>query len=562
MGGSYPSNSNLFEPYLDDHPHFHTFDSNAFDGVPPGHTRFSIDEQFRLCPIHERSDKNDEYVDQLDIHEQRRMEQSAWETFREGERAVFYHAHCASCGALGAFSKESQCCLDGCLVGPIMRPRGAPIDFTFVGAATIWIPNEHSGWAAHRIVEAVLNPEDHQFAFVKVRFDKKKANSLSIAKSIIASSLSPLSLSDLAASIPQLPYRQSVVGHTTSSSFSGLRQAHKAIKRMLYIWHGGRHIVDVCAGNLHDLQNWVSSGAQKVLAIDRDSEFLSKGKGRVAACPIGVLLCQRDMSEPPDKSFQELLLGPRYDAAFCNFALHYIWDGGSRMQTFLSNVSSLLRPGARFVITFMQGELVRERSPIQIRNREGELEFEVVLVGEDKCQVFILSIGRSHLESLIEIEPIVDSFATNGFEFLGMLPFDVLSSLLPSNPDASMGAAEREMASLYAAAVFKKSPPDLQERQLPNWLYPLVLAYLDTPSLVKARRLSIRWRAAVDSLDIKVPKHNHAGWRVCLSLPPPSLGLMKRLKANKDPSDSEFCDSNDQSRWFPSDHDDSDIESW
>jgi hypothetical protein len=136
-----------------------------------------------------------------------------------------------------------------------------------------------------------------------------------------------------------------------------------------------------------------------------------------------------------------------------------------------------------------------------------------------------------------------------------MLPFDVLSSLLPSNPDASMGAAEREISSLYAAAVFKKSPSGLQERQLPNWLYPLVLAYLDTHSLVKARRLSIGWRAAVDSLDIKVPKHNHAGWRVCPLLPPPSLGLMKRLKANKNPSDSEFDDSDCGSQYY---HDHSD----
>lgn len=421
-------------------------------------------------------------------------------------------------------------------------------------AATVLIPNEHCGWASHRIIEAVYTLGGG-FSFVKIRFDKNKANSFRIANSILAASLAPLSLSELIANIPQSPYRSS--DHVTGSKFRGLRRTHAAIKRMLYMWHGGRRIVDACAGGLHDLENWIASGVQEVLAIDRDYDFVSKGAQRVVACPIDVCLRQLDLSENLGSQLDELCAEP-YDAAFCHFALHYM-DGGVKMQSFLSNMSSLLRPDARFVVSFMRGELVRERAPIQIRNSSGAVEFEVMLVGEDKCRVFVASIGRPHIESLVELDPIIDVFSAHGFAFHGMASFDDLGGLLPSDSAARCDeAAEGEMISLYAAAVFKKRPPD-HERRLPNSLLQRVLGCLDTCSLVKARRLGLHWRATIDSLQIKEPRHAHAGWPIVRSLTPSSVGLMLRMKAAAAAAESSDDDDDEYSYGGYSDISDCDL---
>ena len=49
----------------------------------------------------------------------------------------------------------------------------------------VLVPEEQSSWAAHRIVEVHFNLATKQLEFVRVRFDKKEADSVKIASAIL-----------------------------------------------------------------------------------------------------------------------------------------------------------------------------------------------------------------------------------------------------------------------------------------------------------------------------------------------------------------------------------------
>jgi hypothetical protein len=53
------------------------------------------------------------------------------------------------------------------------------------------------------------------------------------------------------------------------------------IKGLLYVWFGGKSIVDAICGGLHDFDSWVNVRVQNVLALEDDSALLAQAKRRI-----------------------------------------------------------------------------------------------------------------------------------------------------------------------------------------------------------------------------------------------------------------------------------------
>ena len=121
------------------------------------------------------------------------------------------------------------------------------------------------------------------------------------------------------------------------------------------------------------------------------------------------------------KYIQGLAKGPTFDVASCQFALHYFFKEGSKLDALLKNVDSILKPGGCFIGTCFDGERVNEflgdkdersaMSPL-----DGTKKMWSIKKGYDKfskkkfaqsINVYIDSINKEHEEYLVPYELLV-----------------------------------------------------------------------------------------------------------------------------------------------------------
>lgn len=167
---------------------------------------------------------------------------------------------------------------------------------------------------------------------------------------------------------------------------------------------GGPHLIEIACGKGGDLQKWVDSKYTMVIGIDSNVDNLLNGEDgaykrmhqlkRDANAKGGIpqmIFLHKDMQESwsstkeitntglrnlydickgninkseithsPAKQFYNTL-NESADVVSCQFAIHYFFGSEEHLSTFCQNIAQLMKPGALFVGTCMDGKLVEER---------------------------------------------------------------------------------------------------------------------------------------------------------------------------------------------------------
>jgi hypothetical protein len=266
---------------------------------------------------------------------------------------------------------------------------------------------------------------------------------------------------------------------------------------------------------LKDISNWKAAQFEKVVAIEKDPGECKRGRHVInnleistnESNSISVQLIEGDISSPMGHIIPDGIV----NSIFCNFAIHYVWDKSEKTRFFFSNLIPRLKDGGMFVVTFMQGDLLNnyDSDCIQICGDDGKLAFQAKFSSTDKTvDVFIASIGRSHVESIMYLDEMKDIFKNEGLEFVDLFQFKDMGNLFH---EVNLSSQEEEMSWLYAAAVFKKTNINhlVQQRDahLVNPVFPpllesLFLDYLPIPDLVRFRKISKLWKRTIDEVEI------------------------------------------------------------
>ena len=302
--------------------------------------------------------------------------------------------HCVKCGTLGVGAETLSC----------------QVTCSYPKQCVVWLPAKHVEWSRHSVVEMELvrvgniDESRFEFRFKRIRRDKKRANSFSVANTILQEFLQPTQLCDINFKLPRVgtslglrSYR--LPKHVHKSNFTKLRKVHYQIKGWLYETFGGTSIIDACSGALHDLHNWTEANIASVLAIDNDEYLYQEGLVTIQHRsdkkdePLPrVLLKLGDLSNPFDLSTIDMLSNP-VDSVFCNFALHYFWGSEAKTSVFLDNLLPHLVEGGRVVVTFLDGDKLQGKGSFKVFSNENLLEFEVKMVNEETISIYVASIG-------------------------------------------------------------------------------------------------------------------------------------------------------------------------
>ena len=423
--------------------------------------------------------------------------------------------HCHKCGALIVKSGSG-------------RSPSCQIQCSTVERSVVWVPSKYAEWSEHAVVEVDLLMADRncnkvKFEFKRIRYDKKRANSLPVAVDILEQFVEPIELHDINFKIlPRNTFSGSwsyrLPKSTCESNFTKLRKLHYQIKGCLYETFGGASIIDTCSGALSDLQIWKATKITSVVAIEKDESLYQAGLNHLrreekmeGQLPM-ISFQQGDLSNPLDLS-NICMPSHQVDSIFCNFALHYFWESEEKTFTFLDNLLPYLREGGRVVVTLLDGDKLHRRGSFSIISAGDLIEFDVNMVDEKTISVYIASIGRRHNESIILRSELQHRFKQKGLEFISWLPFRLLRSL----SNHALSDEEIEMSNLYTAAVFEKciaqssvSCPEKLEAQeallsdrLSHDLEGEIMSYFSIPDLVKCRLLSNQWRREIDKQEVK-----------------------------------------------------------
>ena len=288
------------------------------------------------------------------------------------------------------------------------------------------VPNDVAEWAKHGIVE-VMNKGSFFLEFLRILHDKKLANSVSVANTILKTAIRSPILSSIRFKAGTMSYRPTATHYRlfnddhSQSEFKNLRIHHLQIKGWLYRAFGGRKVIDACAGGLSDIQNWLDAGFTSVLAIDKDKGQIDTARSRLTdlvtaleASKLKVDLVEGDLTTPM------IIDGGPFVAVFCHFAIHYCWNTADTIRIFISNLSSGLGKNGRIVITYLRGEILLREKSIKIFNQHGKLEFLTVVFESDSsiADVFVASIGVQHRESVMLLDEIISYFKEMLLRFL------------------------------------------------------------------------------------------------------------------------------------------------
>lgn len=236
---------------------------------------------------------------------------------------------------------------------------------------------------------------------------------------------------------------------------------HNRIKQWLYDGCAVQRVLELCCGRCVDFPRWQAAMISSVLGVDIDEAAVTEGRARVEGDfdnLLDISILQGDVSAADwleSKPLQEIKRG--FDVAFCHFAVHYLFRPQHRIRMFLKNAWDLLKPNARFYVTFMDGEMAERRGSFEHTSSVGGASFQLNLKEGGQADVLVSSIGRKHREPLITSTELVRAFEEAGFHCLGCTNFLAFAALL--DLPFKLSANDTSVSSLFAVATFEKALP-------------------------------------------------------------------------------------------------------
>ncbi|MFZ9241395.1 MAG: methyltransferase domain-containing protein, partial [Chitinophagaceae bacterium] len=113
----------------------------------------------------------------------------------------------------------------------------------------------------------------------------------------------------------------------------------------------GARILDLCCGRGADIFKYNELHPSFVHFVDISSESLFGKEGASDRFNAAKDIQYKAEFTCAD-CFEPLTIHDTFDLVVCHFALHYAFDEKRRFETFMSNVASMMKPGAFFFATF------------------------------------------------------------------------------------------------------------------------------------------------------------------------------------------------------------------
>jgi hypothetical protein len=140
----------------------------------------------------------------------------------------------------------------------------------------------------------------------------------------------------------------------------------------------------------------------------------------------------------------------------------------------------VVKQGGTFVVTYVNGDILKQRRSVKILGNQGIHKFEVETVNEHTANLFVASIGCRHTKSIICALDISKRFDAAGMAHVATYSFDQLHLVFP-NIDPNMTDQEKEMSDLFVGFIFQKPLPDNEDGpldSLPKSVTIEILSYL------------------------------------------------------------------------------------
>ena len=237
-----------------------------------------------------------------------------------------------------------------------------------------------------------------------------------------------------------------------------LQTVHREIKYMKYP-KNVNSIMELGAGKLNDLDNWEKAKIKKVYAIEIDKKsveigykkynnFVQKYKHKhypEIVYMVADLTKKRNINRLIDKLDPNEKLRHSIDHVVCNFAIHYFLKNDETFSNVVGLIKHFLKIGGTFRFTTMNGGLIYNKlkkskdGSIKLMKNNKKLYFKISRKYGNKTKfkkfgqkisVFILSIGKSHDEYLVNFKYIIDKLKKNGFKLSEYIDFSKLIDIV------------------------------------------------------------------------------------------------------------------------------------
>ena len=215
----------------------------------------------------------------------------------------------------------------------------------------------------------------------------------------------------------------------------------------------GKTMLDIACGKAGDINKWVDAGYQLVIGIDNSRDNIENPiDGAYArtlkkqATSTKFLYLTLDGGERFEESyfneagsdgmFANIAWGwekpalydkeqmkyynivPRagFDVVSCQFAIHYFFESTIKLQNFVKNVASNLRPGGYFIGTCLDSKRVLEElekaGGSEVRGmKDSTVIWNIRKKGPKAIEIYMESIGKKITEYLVDFDVLVEAFA-------------------------------------------------------------------------------------------------------------------------------------------------------
>lgn len=263
---------------------------------------------------------------------------------------------------------------------------------------------------------------------------------------------------------------------------SNLQNFHRKIKEKNYP-KDAKVIMELAAGKLNDIRNWIACKYKKVYAIEIDSDSIARGKEEYKkfANQIVIVYIQADLTKDTKEIMEKFKEIEKVDSIICNFGIQFLMKDKETILNLINMVKFFLKPGGKFCIHTLDGnKIFNELAKIYPTNPEELIninttisntfyykEYDLIYFGiqrlylpkekmanyGDKINVFVVSIGKWHSEYLVNKNYLIETMEENEFTNTSSISF---IKYMKDFSFIVLGDAEKKYSSLHIYLEFTK----------------------------------------------------------------------------------------------------------
>lgn len=332
------------------------------------------------------------------------------------------------------------------------------------------------------IIELAFDKQNGKWVFIKNREDKTKEYQISQSNfgNNWNTALNNWNIIQNPITEAMIIGKEKIPFYTTENKITSrqytksMRAYHNLIKNYMYITYAKNvnWLFEIGGGRFGDLHKWIVNNIVNVMITDIDENGLKEGIERYERLEkkpkvnifTGIADFTREYNNP---DFQN-----NCDVVAAQFSLQFFMGSEQMFETFVENVSRLLKPKGIFMATVLDGRKVFDLIEKNNIKTDQTLEFKIeektvfsfkkLYNGNDfvkyggEISVFVESIGKFHKEFLIDIKEVEAKFKKAGYKLVENTPFEKFDNLLKSK-NLELSSVEREYSYMNNVMVFKRA---------------------------------------------------------------------------------------------------------